>query len=608
MKKFIVPVKMISPDLGRANVRYLARFFMVDSQSLKRNRSSEYETVRIATKVHLRVRVNGSDHILPPQLIVEYKDIAATALNDDIDIQFSVSYEGSGTSFKDIVQFMLIAMILVAAYAGIRLYGWYQRNGGDCDQAACVVPTIILLIAGGGNVLALISLGISIWYLVAYKFQDYAVFMLPSRDDGEQLFTIVATCALVCKFIHCLHIVITQSRIDIFFLDWEQPKLAPIVNMTTQKQTTTTGSAIRRQPRSSHSDTINTQGPQEEKRPVSVWRTFFVGNEWNELQIIRRTNPIIQILFVMVLLDYAGLGNLATGDPYIDTKLSPTEYHSEYRLLLRFGISASLYLLFAFVQWFFFIFIYERWVADAARNFVDLCALSNISVFILSEEIHGYYIHGRLLHGHADTSQKKLAEFLEGESKDQAPLGGLFGTSQRTFEITVNRKVRSHVNMFLNKIMLASRNAQERKRTARGTAGASASDYQGLAEIQESLKGFVLRAIEKGGDGVPMNIMKLRKNFLENCLDIECTGPQEDDIIYFEDDGRSFEDVLLLGHEFTLVAFELLLFCVIDMFTMNATMAGIITYIISQVLIIIRANFGEQNVALKTGVDERFLI
>ena len=39
--------------------------------------------------------------------------------------------------------------------------------------------------------------------------------------------------------------------------------------------------------------------------------------------------------------------------------------------------------------------VYERFVEDKMQQFVDLCSISNISVFILYERNYGYYIHGR---------------------------------------------------------------------------------------------------------------------------------------------------------------------------------------------------------------------
>lgn len=36
---------------------------------------------------------------------------------------------------------------------------------------------------------------------------------------------------------------------------------------------------------------------------VSIWRTYFVANEWNEIQTIRKINPTFQIISVLFFLE-----------------------------------------------------------------------------------------------------------------------------------------------------------------------------------------------------------------------------------------------------------------------------------------------------------------
>lgn len=37
--------------------------------------------------------------------------------------------------------------------------------------------------------------------------------------------------------------------------------------------------------------------------PVSIWRTYFIANEWNEIQTIRKINPLFQVLAVLFFLE-----------------------------------------------------------------------------------------------------------------------------------------------------------------------------------------------------------------------------------------------------------------------------------------------------------------
>ena len=52
--------------------------------------------------------------------------------------------------------------------------------------------------------------------------------------------------------------------------------------------------------------------------------------------------------------------------------------------------------------------IYERFFEHKIRQFVDLCSVSNVSVFIMTRKLFGFYVHGRSVHGHADTNLRGM--------------------------------------------------------------------------------------------------------------------------------------------------------------------------------------------------------
>ena len=71
-------------------------------------------------------------------------------------------------------------------------------------------------------------------------------------------------------------------------------------------------------------------------------------------------------------------------------------------------------------------------------------------------------------------------------------------------------------------------------------------------------------------------------------------------------DGRLFNSVLLYGHEWTLMPFDLLMFPVVDSLAQHFVLAGVVTDLVAKILI--RNNFGRKNITIKTRVDKRFLI
>jgi meckelin len=89
-------------------------------------------------------------------------------------------------------------------------------------------------------------------------------------------------------------------------------------------------------------------------------------------------------------------------------------------------------------------------VEDKLLNFMDLCSVSNISVFILTYNLYGYYIHGRSPHGTTDVNMKDMIMNLERESKQMSGTRGLQPKSdEQTFIIKSDRSFRKQYDYLL---------------------------------------------------------------------------------------------------------------------------------------------------------------
>lgn len=47
------------------------------------------------------------------------------------------------------------------------------------------------------------------------------------------------------------------------------------------------------------------------------------------------------------------------------------------------------------IQRIFNFLIYERYITNSVQQFIDICSMSNISMFLFAHDAYGYYIHGR---------------------------------------------------------------------------------------------------------------------------------------------------------------------------------------------------------------------
>ena len=79
---------------------------------------------------------------------------------------------------------------------------------------------------------------------------------------------------------------------------------------------------------------------------VSIWRTYFVANEWNEIQTCRKTNLTFNLITCVFFLSVIGIGNWATTDPYKNYQFDDAnQYNAPMSCVLRFALIASVYLL-----------------------------------------------------------------------------------------------------------------------------------------------------------------------------------------------------------------------------------------------------------------------
>lgn len=65
------------------------------------------------------------------------------------------------------------------------------------------------------------------------------------------------------------------------------------------------------------------------------------------------------------------------------------------RTLEMLAVALIVYSICYVVQRAFNFLIYERYILNSVQQFIDICSMSNISMFIFVIDSYGYYIHGR---------------------------------------------------------------------------------------------------------------------------------------------------------------------------------------------------------------------
>ncbi|XP_054374646.2 meckelin isoform X4 [Pongo abelii] len=555
------------------------RIFLVDAVSGRENDlGSQPRVIRVATQISLSVHlvpntINGN--IYPPLITIAYSDIDIKDANSQsVKVSFSVTYEmdhGEAHVQTDIALGVLGGLAVLASL--LKTAGWKRRIGSPMIDLQTVMKFLVYYAGDLANVFFIITVGTGLYWLIFFKAQKSVSVLLPMPVQEERFVTYVG-CAFALKALQFLHKLISQITIDIFFIDWERPK----------------GKVLKA--------VEGEGGVRSATVPVSIWRTYFIANEWNEIQTVRKINSLFQVLTVLFFLEVVGFKNLALMDSSSSLSRSPPSYIAPYSRILRYAVSAALWLAIGIIQVMFFAVFYERFIEDKIRQFVDLCSMSNISVFLLSHKCFGYYIHGRSVHGHADTNMEEMNMNLKREAENLCSQRGLVpNTDGQTFEIAISNQMRQHYDRIHETLI--------RKNGPARLLSSSASTFEQSIKAYHMMNKFLGSFIDHVHK--EMDYFIKDKLLLERILGMEFMEPMEKSIFY-NDEGYSFSSVLYYGNEATLLIFDLLFFCVVDLACQNFILASFLTYLQQEIFRYIRNTVGQKNLASKTLVDQRFLI
>ncbi|XP_062997491.1 meckelin-like [Elgaria multicarinata webbii] len=483
----------------------------------------------------------------------------------------TVKYAARGSTGVTQIAFGVLGFLAVL-YALLETSSWARRSQLPNINFMIILKFLAYFAGSLANVFFMVTLGIGIYWLIVFKGQQFSAVEVTLPAAGGQIetnFIIYLLCALVLKSLDLIHMLITQLTVSIFLIDWEKPK-----EKRTLKPST---------------------GDQGAASSASAWRTFLIANEWNEIQTHRKVNPSLQLFAVLLLLEVVGLKNLAARDLNVNLYPGPNAYHAPWSLILRFGIAASVWLAVGIVQVVFSVVLYERFVEDKIHQFVDLCSLSNVSVFILMHRCYGFYIHGRSVHGRADVGMETMHSYLRKEEENLCPLRGLVANSDiQTFEVLLTDRMRALYDRINLSLMENPRGIRAR-----------ADLHELRLKSYYALNRFLVSFFEHRNQD--MDYVVKDKFFLERIMDIEFQGPGDLSILY-NDDGALFSRTLFYNHELLLLLFETLVFSAVDLGAQDFVLATIVTFVVQKLVRMLRNALGRRNLADKTLVEKQFLI
>lgn len=251
------------------------------------------------------------DPEIPERIFVPVLDITYDAIDtEDIrigpverypEVSFRTEYTMETDGFWEfaetifwIIFSLTIASLLFKVYVTAnaeRLDTSLNDNQGatQADQTYLLVKVVTIAIEKFSNILFWYLVAMSAWWFIFFKFQARVVVFFPELPDegtdsseasfakNYQPYDKMLACVTVFKIVALAYkIYFEQSKMDIFFIDWETPKNYQLAGMPPIKG-------------------------------VSPWRRLFVANEFNELQTQRLLMPDFMLLLFLVIAEGFGL-------------------------------------------------------------------------------------------------------------------------------------------------------------------------------------------------------------------------------------------------------------------------------------------------------------
>jgi meckelin len=351
---------------------------------------------------------------------------------------------------------------------------------------------------------------------------------------------------------------------------------------------------------------------------VSGWRSIFVGNELNERQCECRTKPHVTWLVAAILLEGMDWKDAGRWTPILSgASVAQSPFNPVLQIALSFIAWNAAILAQLFVR-----FVLSLVFGSDVTDFVDLCALTNISVVIMDEPYHGWYIHGAAPRGEGDVSEAMILERLS--SIEQMEKRGFYtdeGTNGelQTFEVFFG----PHEAGIIAAGHTQLRDAMKRRGAQAKSARSGNPGFQGFTDahmasnVNHELRSALIFSFDRMRQQNRVR-PRTQKEWFWN------ESPKVDEMPH----GSSlcYEDKSLvgwlapltygtenyfkypIGTELRIIHEELLLFCVVFRFTHSVYLAVAIAYAFGVVVLKIRETIGKSNLSNSVAIDERFFL
>ncbi|KAL0110854.1 hypothetical protein PUN28_014061 [Cardiocondyla obscurior] len=617
-------------------------------------KAAEPSALRYMKSLIVLVNVqNEKNHakIFAPILIVEYDELTYQDFldNSDVTIDYKVVFTLNDNDIDYNIQITIgIFTGIALIFSSVKAWNYYKRNYNGNLSVAVLFWFLVYAMGATGNAIMFVCISACVYLFVFYKGQTVPYILLPDENSEENIRTYIIV-AFSFKLVEMIGFVCQHWNLSVFFIDWEQSRMtrdqpkydSPHTSLkklysnrfpkSEDKSSKITSDIIASKRRRRFHRTNRNASPSElskssstEKNtpdfssvcsiarsplqeatersythdfPISIWRTYFIANEWCKLQTRRRINTALQSIYTLCILQIFKLESWMLAIPESTTANKSVEIENNFTL--QYAICMFVYIFVYLAQWLVRLAFYERYIRNRLQKFVDLCSIANISVFILAHNYYGFYVHGRSVHGFADTDLPTLINDLKKEEDNLCAHRGLVpGTTDQTFILSLTQSFKSLYDELT-------------KQKSNGNIGifkgsdAASKNWKQLFETKAKIRLFLMQFLDHCSEHEDYIIKE--RHMLEKLWDVSFEDAKDKSVFYI-DNNYSFNKVLLHGNEWLLATFEITTFAFFLALHNSYIVASIATVIISQLfLMIIKCNV-KTNLCDKSLLDKRFLM
>ncbi|KAL3827608.1 hypothetical protein ACHAXA_002105 [Cyclostephanos tholiformis] len=550
---------------------YTRRFFLFDNESGRT--SSGTAVLRFAKKIVLKIQIQSekTTRLYPPILTIEYATATKGSWSGEEEVTsvFQVEYSMRTNKFWESIQIMIGFLCAIAIVIfGIRLNNWQsrQRTSDDSGLTGSIFSLSLVLqvfmVASHTFVVLLFSFIFMIctYWFIFFKLQNEVFLLLP--PETEFIFFVTSFHTLFWfQTSHVACVIANQCTSDILFVDWESRREA------------------------------------KSRDGVSMWRLATVANHLNKMQSRRRSSIEFSLMFV---------GFVMIGLHQDQNSLPHPNFHYNYNdnnhnIALGFANTVLFWFAAAAIQWLWRFIVYERFFDEPpSTKFVDLCTMCNISVFMMSENHRGYYLHGKSPYESADCSMEELMKNLNREGKGTTNTRGLVGATGecQIFTFFASPAFRRQISKIYSYARPSHRHFYQLKYDTEKTSLAR-------AETTVFLQSFINRQLGEG-----LSYVVRESWFAERHLSVTPaefrTKTEPKCIMYPDDHGFLSLTFLDIGIEVNLVIHDILTYNAASMAFNNVGISIFLTYIMHLLRTALRSWLGKQNLSDKSLIDSRF--